>query len=422
MSDYRDDRYDSYEYNRRKDDFYREQDRHYENFRDDLEWRRQQSEKRSELAKTALGQGNVPWALHWMGGTDQATDLLRKQRSSHVSATTFARPNLRNLMDTAIRSFRKKSFKTAQEQFSQIIKQWPNIGTAYAYRAACRYELKKYRESISDLDQALRILPARAVLHLDRGRAYDRLGQFAKAETDYNRAIAVDAGLITAHYRRGLLRMRSRRYDDAITDFSRVIRAKPSYLSYAYLERGRCRYYVNQLSAASEDFSKALELDSNNFEAWMGRARCYWAKKLWSKAVEDCGRAIQLDPTDADVYRLRGDCRASLKDYRRALQDFAKSVDLAPGSDLTFYARGRLYLNLGKFPEARADIAKCIRLNTGWGTPLLLLGDTYRKEKDYMNALTNYHKAERIFKAQGNGKMRRLAREACENIFSVRPK
>lgn len=304
MSYYDDDRYDPYEYYRQRDDFYRDQDRQYENFQDDLKWQQQQYKQRSELAKDAVKQGDIPWALHWMDGTDHAIDLLRQQ--TLTVSTTHPKPDPDELMGSAVQSFRARLFEKAVKQFSHVIQLWPDFGSAYAYRATCRYALREYGEAVSDLNTALRILPGRSALYLERGRAYERMGETDKAETDYNHAIEIDSDSFSAYDKRGLLRMRSRRFKDAITDFSRAIRAKPPYLSYVYLDRGRCRFYTDQFSSAITDFSAVLNIEPGNIDAYMGRARCYRAKKQWLKAIEDCDRAIQLKPDGADALRIRG--------------------------------------------------------------------------------------------------------------------
>ena len=61
----------------RDDDFRRDQDRQYENFRDDLAWKQKVRDRDSSLAREALRRGQTAWALHHIGATDAAIDLLR---------------------------------------------------------------------------------------------------------------------------------------------------------------------------------------------------------------------------------------------------------------------------------------------------------------------------------------------------------
>lgn len=92
-----------------------------------------------------------------------------------------------------------------------------------------------------------------------------------------------------------------------------------------------------------------------------------------------------------------------------------------PSCSLTFYARGSMYLKRGHHAEALADMNECIRINEKWGTPFLCRGDIYIKMKDYQNGLNSYRKAEEIYKKQGNTKMQKVARKACESVFSTHP-
>lgn len=82
---------DTYDYYRTKDAFHRDQDRRYENFRDDLAYDARVRERDMTEARDALRSGRTAWAIHKMGGTDIAIDHL--QSTPEPAADRSATPS-----------------------------------------------------------------------------------------------------------------------------------------------------------------------------------------------------------------------------------------------------------------------------------------------------------------------------------------
>lgn len=415
MSRY-DDRYDTYEYYRRKDEFYRQQDLRHEHFKEDLRWEREVSARRSELGRKAAREGNMPWAFHWMGATDQAIELAR-QREKPAYRPGKAERRLKTLLDSAMRNLDLGAFAQAEKEFSRIIDAVPEFAPAYIHRATCRYCRKKFSGAVEDCHAALRLEPGRAILHFRRGRAYAGLGRMEEAVADYNQAIELDPEYAPALDSRGLHRMRSRRFEDAVADFSRVIRLSPEKTA-VYLDRGNCRHYLRQYHSAIEDFSASIRLKPTLMPAYLGRGRCYQAIGKLKAALPDFDRAIELAPALDDAYRARGNCRLQAGNLPGALTDFNRAIELNPSYDLNYYERGLYHLKQQNPIKAGVDLEECIRLNPEWGTAYMVRGDCYLQKKDFKRALRAYEKAKELYKKDGNEKMMQIAGKACRKVLA----
>jgi len=72
-------------------------------------------------------------------------------------------------------------------------------------------------------------------------------------------------------------------------------------------------------------YTKAIELDPKNNDAYFDRARCYFCLGEYQKAIDDCSKAIELDPKYTYAYFLRGGIYSELNEYQKAIDDCSKA-------------------------------------------------------------------------------------------------
>ena len=82
----------------------------------------------------------------------------------------------------------------------------------------------------------------------------------------------------------------------------------------------------------------------------------------WSSAIIHFTKAIELDPTNINAYNHRGFGFSKQEQYIEAIADFTKAVELAPKYADAYENRGAAYKALGKNQEADADFAKGKRI------------------------------------------------------------
>ena len=91
------------------------------------------------------------------------------------------------------------------------------------------------------------------------------MNQFENALADYDRAIQLLTGYVDAHHNRGISLVDVGRMDEAPDEFDEVICLQPEYMK-AYLVRGVVHQRLNQLEDPLRDFSRALDLETRQFE------------------------------------------------------------------------------------------------------------------------------------------------------------
>ena len=118
-------------------------------------------------------------------------------------------------------------------------------------------------------------------------------------------------------------------YDAALTEFTRALEADPKDAE-AYNNRGSMYTFKRRYDQALADFGKALELHPKYAKAYYNRALAYYYQGDYDRAIADLTRAIELSPKDAEAYNNRGLAYDQKKNYDKAIEDFNVALILNP--------------------------------------------------------------------------------------------
>jgi tetratricopeptide (TPR) repeat protein len=73
-----------------------------------------------------------------------------------------------------------------------------------------------------------------------------------------------------------------------------------------YMEDGNAMYAKGDFDGAIADYTKAIELNPNNVDAYNNRGATKTTKDDLDRAIADYSKCIQLKPDDAKAYYNRG--------------------------------------------------------------------------------------------------------------------
>jgi tetratricopeptide (TPR) repeat protein len=153
----------------------------------------------------------------------------------------------------------------------------------------------------------------------------------------------------------------SERYKDAIEDFSRAIE-KDSNDVEAYNLRGRAYVSIKEHEKALGDFDKAIELNQDYVEAYFNRGQLHRNREDYDIAIIDFDKAISLQPDNAEAYYMRGRTKYSLWQYRAAEADFNQATNFDPNYGEAFFYRGISKYNFQQYDESLEHFNEAIRL------------------------------------------------------------
>jgi WD40 repeat protein/serine/threonine protein kinase len=198
---------------------------------------------------------------------------------------------------------------------------------------------------------------------------------------------------------RGHTHRELKQYDQAVAAYTKALQLDPSNVE-AYRHRGITYLDLEQPDQALADCNRAIELDPNFAWIYVTRGHSHSWLGQHDRALTDFTKAIQLDPSSADTYQHRGNTYRILQQYDPALSDCNKAIELDPKLAVAYHHRALVYIQLKQYDQALADYNKAIEVNpTDFWHPIQR-GDVYRMLKQYDQALADYTKAVQL--APGN--------------------
>lgn len=166
----------------------------------------------------------------------------------------------------------------------------------------------------------------------------------------------------------------------------------------AYFNEGLSLFDQGEFEQAIAQFDRALALDWESAELYIRRA---WACQVLQfdfgdcspeQAIGDYTRATELDPQQFWAYIGRGNLYDELGSSRQALSDLTRAVDLAPDDPNTYFHRGVYFVRHEQWKNVVADMTQAIPLAPDWPDLYGHRGDAYRQLEQAAEARADYAK------------------------------
>ena len=231
---------------------------------------------------------------------------------------------------------------------------------AYYYNQGDEYyNMYLFDQAISEYTEALNKDPEMADAHLARGNAYSGKLEQGNALDDYKAAARLHGDY--DFYARGYSMLLYQDYKAAIDEFSLAIEHETN-LAAAYNDRGLAYANMGNQDKAIEDYEKALSINSKSAFAYNNRGNAYLSKRDYNRAIDDYTKAAELYPQLGFAYSGRGFANFQLKEYDNAISDYTQAIAIAPDDSSLYTLRRNAYLAKGEKELAEADRAMAERL------------------------------------------------------------
>jgi tetratricopeptide (TPR) repeat protein len=155
-----------------------------------------------------------------------------------------------------------------------------------------------------------------------------------------------------------------------------------------YLDRGGYFTDLGKYAKATQDFEKVLQLDPNNYEAFINLAKIYLLQENYENANMFYTFALSLMNTDYRIYENRSQAKIGMGDLQGALLDIDSALMMKKDQFLLYNNRGVLKMNLGLFEDALPDFEEAKKLSNASNTDVLYNCAVVKyKFDDYIGAL-----------------------------------
>lgn len=264
----------------------------------------------------------------------------------------------------------------------------PGLTDAHLVLGTGYFDQKKYGLALAEYDRYLAAVPDNFHGWSNRAAAYLKTGNLSAARADIDRALALnlndpellenriviareaedrqtvirDCTFLIEHFppkatwlmERGKALGAETRLAESLADLKRAVELSPTADTYYF--RGVTQYFLEQYTAAIEDFSQSLTLDPDFALAYLKRCSARYRLQQYQEGLPDCDEFLRRRPDSYDGYYGRGIIRSRAGDQDGALADYRGAIELArnPGELANaWYGVGVASGRAGKTRDAR---------------------------------------------------------------------
>ena len=111
-------------------------------------------------------------------------------------------------------------------------------------------------------------------------------------------------------------------------------------------------YELKDYNQSIEKWKKAIDLNSNYFQAYDNLANALLNLKKYADALEYFNKAVKINPKAFKVYNNIGNTLTKLNKFKEALDFYNKAINIKPDDIYGHIFKGHVLNELGKFSEA----------------------------------------------------------------------
>jgi tetratricopeptide (TPR) repeat protein len=284
--------------------------------------------------------------------------------------------------------------------------------------------LKEYENSVKACDQGIEIIkrleksgrlkvkPPFNAWH-QKATALSYMGKNKESIEAYNIAISISPNP-HSYLNRGVSRGVLGDHKGAIEDYNSAIQINPKYI-YGYVNRAFVRLGIADIEGANQDFDKAASINMEYTAKRLTEKRYYNSSNsqkavefenfLKKKAIELYSNLIDQKPNSPNLFDWYENRCILQSDFnvKSAIEDCNKSIALNPSALNTYRLRATLYKELGDYQKSISDYSKQI--------DLLPKSETYRLMMVYYGRCGVYFKIKKYD----------IALQDCQKSIKVHP-
>ena len=219
--------------------------------------------------------------------------------------------------------------------------------------------------------------------YLSRGFVFYERGYFEQAASYFQQAVKDDPRSAEALYGLGSAYLQRQEANRARACFEQVLRLHAGYpgtVPNTWNNLGIMAARAGDVSAAIQDFQRALEIDPDHSIALQNLGNAYRQKKQWPEAERAFKHALALNPDDAESNYGLGLVYAQQNDTERAYSYLQKALGARPVYPEALNNLGILYLRTRRVDEAKHSFKESIQLAPEYDQSYLNLARVYSIE------------------------------------------
>ncbi|MCQ2958020.1 MAG: tetratricopeptide repeat protein [Candidatus Gastranaerophilales bacterium] len=269
-----------------------------------------------------------------------------------------------------------------------------NLGVAYEND-------NKINHALSAFKKAFEINPDDPNLIQEIGRCYHVAKNYEKALKFYLNALQSKPKDADLMYNIALVYAQMGDNDKTITYLNKSIALKKNPLAVkdlatAYVSKGKFAYGQAFYGEAISLYKKALELDTENIDAYKGISEIIGVSLSSDEIVNNVKKELEEKPDNAELYVVYGEMLYQKDRVDEAKGAFTKALELNPDLTSAKTSLADILYNQKKYDEALKYYLEVYEVNKKDANLLVKTGNIYKNNNDNNQALSYYQKALKI--------------------------
>ncbi|MFK7903896.1 MAG: tetratricopeptide repeat protein [Chitinophagales bacterium] len=213
--------------------------------------------------------------------------------------------------------------------------------------------------------------------------------QFYHQNRAYQKPLQAGLGLVMFIF--GVLSFQQTKvWENGETKWGNVIEKYPN--SMVYTTRGD--FYMNskQFDKAFEDFTQAIALNPNEYDAHNLRGNIHRQEKRYTEAIADYRKALEIQPRTASAMLNLGNTYFETNKNDQAFKLYTTIIKGEPDNINALSNRGAIYFRQQKYDKALADLSKAISIDDDYFDAYMNRGVVYSVTNQFDKAIKDYNK------------------------------
>lgn len=149
------------------------------------------------------------------------------------------------------------------------------------------------------------------------------------------------------------------------------------------LQQGKDYFRAQQADKAIDSFTKAIQSNPKEQEAYFFRGATFSAIGRFDQAIDDYSKVIELNPQHEKAYWSRGYCYQNKRMDDKAIADYTESLRLGTKmKSLVYELRAGAFFRKSMLDEAEKDLRSVLELKPGDQKTLSALEDVRKAKAD----------------------------------------
>ncbi|MGQ9848230.1 MAG: tetratricopeptide repeat protein [Bacteroidales bacterium] len=175
--------------------------------------------------------------------------------------------------------------------------------------------------------------------------SYYTITQWKNSRQFYSYLIKQQPTIVSGWGNRGRINLIEKKYREAIIDFSKALEIK-SDNSNLYLNKGLAYAYLKQFDSAYINFSEAIRCDSSNYKAYSNRSLALLQLRRPLEALNDITCSIILNPNFAEGWANKAFIEYKLNNFDQALISIEKAIKLDSNNRMFYRLKEEITKNI----------------------------------------------------------------------------